>query len=197
MSWFTRTRAAYLVVAAVLAVVGVRAAAGGDGGGGMPPVHTVAYDAAPTAPTVTEAPLVVHVVGRVRHPGVYRLPSGGRVGDAVRRAGGPRRDADLAAVNLAAPLVDGSQVLVPARGAAPAAAPGAGGTPSAAPGQPLSLATATAPQLEELDGIGPTLAARIIEWRDTHGGFRTVEELGDVPGIGDARLAALQGKVVP
>ncbi len=197
MSWFTRTRAAYLVVAAVLALVGLRAASGGDAGRAMPPVQTVAYDAAPAAPAIAETPVVVHVVGRVRHPGVYRLAPGGRVGDAVRRAGGARRDADLAAVNLAAPLVDGSQVLVPARGATPATGPGGAGQAGSSPTQPLSLATATAPQLEELDGIGPTLAARIVEWRDTHGGFRTVDDLGEVPGIGDARLAALQGKVVP
>jgi competence protein ComEA len=131
--------------------------------------------------------VTVHVAGAVRRPGVYRLPSSARVVDAVRRAGGARRGADVAALNLAAKLEDGRQVLVPRRGAAP------GGEP--AEGVPLDLNTATPEQLDELDGIGPGMAAAIIEYREEHDGFGSVEELGEVPGIGEKRLAALREEV--
>ena len=136
--------------------------------------------------------LVVHVAGAVRQPGVYRLRAGARVADAVRRAGGARRRADLGAVNLAAELQDGRQVLVPlrARGGGP---PVAGAAP--APGVPLDLNTATVEQLDELDGIGPATAQQIVAYREAHGGFGSVEELDQVPGIGETRLAALRDKV--
>jgi competence protein ComEA len=135
--------------------------------------------------------LVIHVAGAVRRPGVYRLAAGSRVIDAVRRAGGARRHADLAALNLAAKLEDGRQVLVPLRGAAP---PGGGGA-APAPGQPLDLNTASAEQLDQLDGIGPGMAAAILKYRDQHDGFGSVEELGEVPGIGEKRLASLREQV--
>ena len=135
------------------------------------------------------ARLTIHVAGAVRQPGVYRLPASARVVDAVRRAGGARRRADLSALNLAAKLEDGRQVLVPRRGAAGAA----GTTP--AQGVPLDLNTATPEQLDELDGIGPGMAAAILEYRERQGGFGSVEELGEVPGIGEKRLAALREKV--
>ena len=139
--------------------------------------------------------LVVHVAGAVRHPGVYRLRAGARVADAVRRAGGARRRADLGAVNLAAELQDGRQVLVPlrARGGGAAATAAAGG--GTVPGVALDLNTATAEQLDELDGIGPATAQQIIDYREAHGGFGSVEELDQVPGIGETRLAALREKV--
>jgi len=133
--------------------------------------------------------VTVHVAGAVRRPGVYRLPSSGRVVDAVRRAGGARRRADLSALNLAAKLEDGRQVVVPRRGATAAA----GASP--AEGVPLDLNTATPEQLDELDGIGPGRAAAILEYRERQGGFGSVEELGEVPGIGEKRLAALREKV--
>ena len=137
----------------------------------------------------SSARVTVHVAGAVRSPGVYRLPPSARVVDAVRRAGGARRRADLAALNLAAKLEDGRQVVVPVRGAAGAAR----GAP--AEGVPLDINTATPEQLDELDGIGPGMAAAILEYREQHGGFGSVEELGQVPGIGEKRLAALREKV--
>lgn len=140
--------------------------------------------------------VLVDVAGAVRRPGVYRLPSGARVVDAIHRAGGARHRADLAAINLAAKVEDGRQVLVPRRGAAAAA----GGTTAAAgggaaPGMPLDLNTATADALDQLDGIGPGMAAAILKYRQDHGGFGSVEELGQVPGIGEKRLASLREQV--
>jgi len=137
--------------------------------------------------------LVVHVAGAVRRPGVYRLRAGARVADAVERAGGARRRADLGAVNLAAELQDGRQVLVPLRTKGGVAAATAGG--ATAPGVPLDLNTATVEQLDELDGIGPATAQQIVAYREEHGGFGSVEELDQVPGIGETRLAALRDKV--
>jgi competence protein ComEA len=139
-------------------------------------------------------PLVVHVVGAVRHGGLFRLPDGARVADAIARAGGATRRADLAAVNLAAPLVDGQQVLVPKRGP-PGASGGASATP--VPGAKVSLASATIEQLDELPGIGPVTAQKIVDWRTAHGPFRSVEELDDVPGIGPARVEQLRDLVTP
>jgi competence protein ComEA len=141
--------------------------------------------------------LVVHVAGAVRQPGVYRMRAGSRVDEAVTRAGGPRRRADLSALNLAAELEDGRQVLVPLR--APAA-PAAGGTAAAgtaptAPSVPLNLNTATPEQLDELDGIGPATAEQIVAYREAHGGFGSIEELDRVPGIGETRLASLRDQV--
>ena len=135
--------------------------------------------------------VVVDVAGAVRHPGVYRLPAGARVQDAIRRAGVGRR-ADLGAVNLAARLTDGEQVVVPARGQAPVSADGSA---TASPAAPVSLNSGTLAQLETLDGVGPSLAQRIIDYRTLHGGFRSVAELDQVSGFGPARLAALRGKV--
>jgi competence protein ComEA len=143
----------------------------------------------------------VHVAGRVRRPGLYRLSEGARVASALDRAGGPARGANLAAVNLAARLEDGQQIQVPQTGAssapgAPAAA-GPGAAAGGAAGAKLSLASATVEQLDQLDGIGPTLAKRIVEYRDAHGGFRSVDELDEVDGIGEKRLRALREAVGP
>jgi competence protein ComEA len=135
--------------------------------------------------------VIVHVAGAVRDAGVYRLRVGARVDDAIGRAGGATARADLSQVNLAAKLEDGRQVLVPRRAAATAAAP-AGGPEPAAPGVPLSLNTATIEQLDELPGVGPATAQKILDYREANGGFGSVEELGQVPGIGDKRLATLR-----
>lgn len=141
---------------------------------------------------------VVHVAGAVRRPGVYALPAGARVQDAVRRAGGPTKRADLDGLNLAALLQDGVQVVVPERGAAVAAAtagPAAAGGAGVAEGAPVDINTATAEQLDTLDGVGPATAQKILEYRRQHGGFRSPDDLGQIPGIGPKRLAALRGKV--
>src|SRR4051812_6140277 len=145
---------------------------------------------------------VVHVAGAVREPGVYRLAAGARVRDAVERAGGARANGDVNAINLAAKVADGQQIVVPGRvrnGAAVAATatPGSGGGAPAAAGPRVSLNTATAEQLDTLDGVGPATAQKIIAWRTQHGGFRSVADLGQVPGIGPKKLAALKDKVQP
>ncbi|MEA2296302.1 MAG: competence protein ComEA [Solirubrobacteraceae bacterium] len=139
--------------------------------------------------------IVVDVAGEVRRPGVYRMPAGARVDDAVRRAGGARRRADLSQINLAAKLEDGKQVLVPARAPAAPAGASTAGTAAAAPGVPLNLNTATLEQLDTLPGVGPATAQKILDYREQHSGFSSVEELGQVPGIGDIRLASLREAV--
>jgi competence protein ComEA len=137
--------------------------------------------------------VVVHVAGAVRHPGVYRLPAGSRVTDAVDRAGGPDPGAAVDGVNLAARLSDGQQVVVPGKVAAGAAASSA-----AAPDNgPISLGTATAEQLDTIEGIGPVTAQKIIEYRDQHGGLSSVEELNRVSGIGPATMSALRARLQP
>lgn len=144
------------------------------------------------APTV----IVVHVVGAVRHPGVFRLRAGVRVYEAVRAAGGSTRGADESAVDLAAKALDGSQILIPLKGQ-PSTPAASGGSGAGASGGPVSLSSAKAEDLDALDGIGPALAARIIEWRQAHGGFKSVGDLDQVSGIGPAKLAALRSHVVP
>ena len=136
--------------------------------------------------------LYVHVAGAVRRPGLFRMRQGARTAAALERAGGPARRADLTLVNLAAELQDGQQIVVPVRGAAVASA----GSPDA-PEAPIHLSTATAEQLDEIDGIGPTLAERIVEYRDTNGGFGSLEELAEVDGIGEKRLATLRDALQP
>ena|SRR5215207_9914402 len=186
-----RQLAAYGVALAALVLLGAwYLTRGGD-----PPA-----DAAPPPIKVDEdggdrETVVVHVAGAVRRPGVYRMRGTARVDDAVGRAGGATRRADLSQVNLAAQVEDGRQVLVPKR--MPAAAPGGSSTATApaTPGVPLNINTATLEQLDELDGIGPTTAQNILDYREENGGFGSVDELGEVPGIGDVRLASLREQV--
>lgn len=137
--------------------------------------------------------LVVHVVGAVRDPGLYRLAYGARVADAVARAGGATRRADLELVNLAAPVSDGQQVVVPRRAPPAAAASGGGG---AAAG-PVHLNSATVEQLDALPGVGPVTAQKIVAFRDEHGAFSSVDDLDAIPGIGPARLEQLRELVAP
>jgi competence protein ComEA len=162
-----------------------------------PAILSTTVSRAPAA-AVAAPRVLVHVVGAVRRPAVYRLAATARVLDAVRAAGGAVRGADLEAIDLAAPLVDGEQVQVPRRGAAVApAAAGAGGGAAGAPHAPVHLNGADAAALDGLPGIGPATAARIVAWRTAHGGFRRLDDLLDVPGIGPAKLAALKGLAVP
>jgi competence protein ComEA len=146
--------------------------------------------------------LVVDVVGAVRRPGLVRLPPGARIADAVAQAGGLGPKAERSAVNLAAPVSDGQQVVVPLRGAglrgtapAGAAAPAAGA--AAAPTAPVSLSTASLEELDALPGVGPVTAQKIVTYRQEHGSFRSVDELDAIPGIGPSRIADLRGLVVP
>jgi competence protein ComEA len=136
--------------------------------------------------------LVVDVAGAVAHPGLYHLRQGARVADAITRAGGLTRRAERTAVNLAAPIADGQQVLVATRGAGGAAA-----TPGSPTTGPVSLSSATAEQLDALPGIGPVTAQKIISYRQQHGPFTSVEGLDAIPGVGPSRIANLQGLVVP
>lgn len=135
--------------------------------------------------------LVVDVAGAVRRPGLVHLGKGARVADAVAHAGGLTRRADRNGVNFAALVSDGEQVLVPERGSAAAAVAGA-----AAAG-PVSLSSASAEQLDTLPGIGPVTAEKIVAYRQQHGAFTSVDGLDAIPGIGPARIAELQGLVVP
>ena len=145
----------------------------------------------------TTAKLVVHVVGRVRRPGLVRLPPGSRVADAIAAAGGAREEADLSALNLARPLVDGEQVHVPAPGELVTPAPGPAGPGAAvgAGGALVDVNTADLAGLDTLPGVGPVLAQRIVDWRTEHGRFTSVDELGEVSGIGDKLLAQLRPRV--
>jgi competence protein ComEA len=136
--------------------------------------------------------LVVDVAGAVRHGGLYSLPQGSRIADAVARAGGATPRADLDLVNLAAPLADGEQIVVPRRGTA---APTGSSGPS--PGAPIDLNSATAEQLDVLPGIGPVTAQKIVDYRQEHGPFTSVEDLDAIPGIGPSRIENLRGLVVP
>ena len=188
----TRTQLALLLVPllALLTLAGSRLAGVGANEGPARAAPLVRIDGEEPSPARTR--LVVHVVGAVRRPGLFRLVEGSRVADAVARAGGPTPKAELSAVNLAAPLADGQQVLVPARGAAVR-----GGRRRSCRRTKVSLGAATVEQLDELPGIGPVTAQKIVDWRAAHGPFRSVEDLDDVPGIGPARIEQLRELVTP
>ena len=138
--------------------------------------------------------LVVHVVGQVFTPGLYSLPEGSRVDDAISRAGGPKPRAALEAINLAAPVADGQQIVVPSRREAARALAG-GPVAAATPGARVHLNSATLEQLDELPGVGPVTAQKILDYRTEHGAFASVDELDAVPGIGPATLAELRDLV--
>jgi competence protein ComEA len=139
--------------------------------------------------------LVVHVVGAVHRPGLYRFGARSRVADAVARAGGVTRRADLTLINLAAPLADGTQVVVPVRASAAAAGavPGSPTTPTG----PVHLNVATLEQLDSLPGVGPVTAQKILDFRQKHGAFSSLEELDAIPGIGPARIEQLRDVAAP
>lgn len=178
--------AALAVVALVVAVLIAAAQAAGSTADlpAVRPLSTV--EPTPTA-------VLVHVSGAVQHPGLVSLPAGSRVIDAVTAAGGATPKADQGAINLAARIVDGQQIVVPQRGAG---APGSAGSPAASTAK-VSLGSATAEQLETLPRIGPALAARIIAYRQAHGGFASVDDLGKVGGIGPKTIAGLRDLVTP
>ena len=176
-----------IVLLVVLVFFGVpRLAHRGATGTAVPPLR------APRAVHRAAAKLVVDVAGAVRRPGLYRLAQGTRIADALALAGGAMPKADLVAVNLAAPLADGEQVVVPLRGAAVAAG---GAAPS--PTAPLDLNSASLEQLDTLPGIGPATAQKILDYRQAHGAFHSLAELDAVPGIGQARIEQLKGLVIP
>ena len=182
----------YAAVALALLLVGARAIRGEaetessfaaeTGGGGGEASLSVAG---------SNGEVVVDVTGAVRRPGVYRMPLGSRVDDAVRRAGGAAPRAELEAINLAARLADGQQVVVPE------AVPGGAAVSAGSEEGPISLGTATAEQLEEIEGIGPVTAGDIIAFRDEHGGLSSVDQLDQVPGIGPATMESLRSRLQP
>ena len=181
-----RLLAAGLLLVGVLVLVAPRLVHRGAARAAAPPLRAAHHPAARAAPR-----LVVDVAGAVRRPGLYRLPTGARVDDALIAAGGPTAQADVVAVNRAAPLADGEQVVVPVRGGG---AVSSGATGSNAP---VDLNSASAEQLDALPGIGPTTAAKIIAYRQQHGAFHSLAELDAISGIGPAKLDELKGLVVP
>ena len=178
---------------AVLGLVGTRLARTGAASG-QPDARLLEPLTAAARPA---SRLVVDVVGAVRRPGLYRLREGARIADAVQRAGGPTPRADVALVNLAAPVVDGMQIVIPARSSVPGASAPSASAKGSGPAVRVSLSSATAEQLDVLPGVGPVTAAKIVDWRTTHGPFTSVDALDAVPGIGPARIEQLRDLVTP
>jgi competence protein ComEA len=187
----SRRAALVLVVLAFCGALLVgRFRAGAATPGAPSPAVASTSAAAAALPAVTGGSLLVHVVGAVRQPGVYELEPGARARDAVAAAGGATRKAALEGLNLAAPVADGEQVVVPVRGQARAVG---------VPGKPaiVRLNGADVAALDTLPGVGPATAQRIVAWRDEHGPFASVEGLLDVPGIGESKLAAMRDLIEP
>jgi competence protein ComEA len=188
--------AVYGAVAVALLLVGARAIGGGGGGESGTAFGSSAGGSRPDRFTISAEggrDVVVDVAGAVRRPGVYRLPAGARVIDALQRAGGGTGRAALEGINRAARLADGQQVVVPELlpGGA-AAVPGA-----TADEGPISLGTATVEQLDTIEGIGPVTAADIVAFRDQHGGLASIEQLDEISGIGPATMEALRERLQP
>ena len=183
-----RLLAGALLLAVVLLLAGRHLAGAGTSSRAAPaPVAPIRADAGPG--------LVVHVVGAVHRPGLYRFSGKSRVADAVARAGGATRHADLTLINLAAPLADGTQVVVPVK--APAAAAGSATGSATAPAGPVHLNVATLEQLDSLPGVGPVTAQKILDYRQKHGAFSSLDELDAIPGIGPARIEQLRDVAAP
>lgn len=184
----------YGAVAAALLLVGARAIRAEGGGGASTAAASTAAGPADFSLSSSGGPdVVVDVAGAVRRPGVYRLPVGARVVDAIERAGGPAGDALLEGINRAARLADGQQVMVPERGPGGMAVAG----DASAEDGPISLGSASVEQLETIDGIGPVTAAKIVEYRDQHGGLSSVDQLDQMSGIGPATMESLRGRLQP
>jgi competence protein ComEA len=185
----------YGAVAVALLLVGARAirADGGDSATSAAAASTVGGPTDFSLNAFDGPDVVVDVSGAVRRPGVYRLPVGARVVDAIERAGGPAGEAMLEGINRAARLADGQQVVVPERGP--------GGTAAvagvSAEDGPISLGSASVEQLETIDGIGPVTAAKIVEYRDQHGGLSSVDQLDQMSGVGPATMESLRGRLQP
>lgn len=170
----------YALAASILLVVGVGLALFPSLSGDSNVVETVEK---PSDVVQNTAVIFVHVVGEVKSPGVYEVPAGSRLTDAISAAGGTSPKADLSSVNLARVLNDGEQIIVAARGATNASGSTSG---------KINVNTATTDELEKLPGIGPTIASRIVDYRDMNGSFGTVDALADVPGIGPSILDELR-----
>lgn len=187
--------AVYGAVAVALLLLGARAIrAEGSGGDAASSFSSNGGKEFTLDSTGSGGDIVVDVTGAVARPGVYRLPAGARVTDAVDRAGGASAGALLEAINLAARLADGQQVVVPKRGPGGVAMASAG-----AEGEegPISLGTATVEQLDTIDGIGPVTAHDIVEFREQHGGLSSVDQLDQVSGIGPATMESLRARLQP
>jgi competence protein ComEA len=182
----------YGAVAIALLLVGARAIRSEGGDGAAAAASTSTSSGGISVSSSGGPDVVVDVAGAVLRPGVYRLPAGARVVDAIGRAGGPAAGAMLEGINRAARLADGQQVMVPAKIPGGMAASGA-----VAEDGPISLGRATPEQLETIDGIGPVTAAKIVEYRDQHGGLASVDQLDDVSGIGPATMESLRGRLQP
>src|SRR5919197_6685415 len=198
----------YGAVAVVLLLVGARWIRSGDANG--TPAGDVSYGDGASAASAsgTEAgfsvdaeggtDVVVDVAGAVAKPGVYRLPAGSRVNDAVQRAGGATARASVESINLAARLTDGQQVVVPEKvKGSSATVASSSGTATTEPAGPISLGTATVEELDTIEGIGPVTAQKIVEFRDQHGGVSSVDQLDQIDGIGPATMDALRSSLQP
>jgi competence protein ComEA len=208
---FTRRQLyVYVAVALVVVALGIRYVIAGHAAatpGGtllsLAPSGSPLPSSAPSASTA--ATITVYVCGAVAKPGVYDLPAGSRVADLVKAAGGAAAKAELSAVNLAAKLTDGQQIVVPrklagAAAGATASVPSGTGVPASgaatgAPAGPVNLNTATLEELDALPGVGPATAQKIIDYRTENGGFKSIDDLKNVSGIGDVKFAALKDAV--
>jgi len=193
--------AVYAAIGIVLLLLGIRAVRAplaDEGGSRGAATGGVQLSDSPvggdTGPAASDGDVVVHVAGAVAEPGVYRLPAGSRVADALERAGGPGARAEPNAINLAARLADGQQVVVPER-----VGPGGVATSASDPAAagPISLGSADQAALETIEGIGPVTAADILAFRDENGGISSIDQLDEIPGIGPTTIEALSDRLQP
>jgi len=186
----------YGAVAVALLLLGARWIQSADDGGSPPGDVSVAESSggggSPAVSAGSGRDIVVHVAGAVREPGVYRLPAGSRVTDAVQRAGAATRPGAVDGINLAALVTDGQQIVVPRAGGAAAGSSATGEREG-----PISLGTATVEELDTIEGIGPVTAQDIVEHRDEQGGLSSVEDLDQISGIGPATMESLRGALQP